>query len=248
MSKPKVKHNSPDPTKYHDDSPDIPGTMLPRSDKDGNPIAFDPNKPQAVIVDPYEEGGGFQVDFSQLSKVKGKFNNAAGQRDAGEDPSKFLKTFASTLKSEKPKKEVESAPVSDIDDFQELAPIKPLLNSTEKEVKGKLEEKKEVAQAQMAELEEVRSTYAGTQGYQEKGPDFNELLGYLTKQGAALNALVGTVNDLGNTKKKKKTEPEVEEEAVEEPVQESLVDTNISFLTTNIQTDLSEFFGTGKFG
>ena len=144
MSKPKVKHNSPDPTKYHDDSPDIPGTMLPRSDKDGNPIAFDPNKPQAVIVDPYEEGGGFQVDFSQLSKVKGKFNNAAGQRDAGEDPSKFLKTFASTLKSEKPKKEVESAPVSDIDDFQELAPIKPLLNSTEKEVKGKLEEKKEV--------------------------------------------------------------------------------------------------------
>ena len=249
MADSKVKHNSPDPTKYHSDSPDIPGTVLPRSDKDGNPIAFDPNKPQAVIVDPYEEGGGFQVDFAQLSKVKGKFNNAAGQRDAGEDPSKFLKTFASNLKEEKPKKEVESAPVAAVEDFQELAPIKPLLNSTEKEVKGKLDEKKEVAQAQMAELEEVRGTYEEIQGYQDKGPDFNELLGYLSKQGAALNALVGTVNDLGNRIHNQKEEPEVEEETVEEPVQESLVDTNISFLTAKPQRPQYEtYFEMSKMG
>ena len=134
MADSKVRHNSPDPTKYHSDSPDIPGTVLPRSDKDGNPIAFDPNKPQAVIVDPYEDGGGFQVDFSKLSKVKGKFNQAAGQQVANDDPSKFLKTFASNMEEEKPKKEVESAAVPEIEDFKELAPIKPLLNSTEKDL------------------------------------------------------------------------------------------------------------------
>ena len=231
MADSKVRHNSPDPTKYHSDSPDIPGTVLPRSDKDGNPIAFDPNKPQAVIVDPYEDGGGFQVDFSKLSKVKGKFNQAAGQQVANDDPSKFLKTFASNMEEEKPKKEVESAAVPEIEDFKELAPIKPLLNSTEKEVRDKTEEQRKVAQAQMEEVKQAQETYENVQGFQQTGPDFNELLGYLTKQGAALNALVGTVNDLGTRIHNQEEEPKVEEEAVEEPVQDSLIDTNISFLT-----------------
>ena len=89
-----VRAETPDPTKYHENYNGIPGTMLPRSARGGESLAFDPNKPQMVIVDPGEAGGGFQLDISELAKQSGRFNSAANRAAVLEDPAAFYKELS----------------------------------------------------------------------------------------------------------------------------------------------------------
>ena len=96
-----VRHNSPDPTRYHNNIGGMPGTMIPRSGRDGQSKAFDPNKAQTVIVDPGEPGGNFSLDMSTLSGYKDKFNLAAMRPEVSDDPSAFYRGFSEAFKEEK---------------------------------------------------------------------------------------------------------------------------------------------------
>lgn len=89
----KLRHNSPDPTRYHENVPGMPpGIMIPLSGsvEDGRPFGLDHNKPTKVIVDPGEPGGGFEVDVSDMAdSIR---NNSTAARSAAADPSGFYRS------------------------------------------------------------------------------------------------------------------------------------------------------------
>jgi hypothetical protein len=89
-----VRNNSPDPARYHPNVGGLPGTMIPRAGREGQSLAFDPNKPQTVIVDPGEVGGGFTLDMSALSRTKAKFNSAAVRQEVANDPTAFYRELS----------------------------------------------------------------------------------------------------------------------------------------------------------
>ena len=251
MAKADVKHNSPDPATYHPNSADMPGTMLPRADKDGNPVAFDPNKPQAVIVDPYEEGGGFQVDFSELSKVKTKFNGAVQQKHASTDPSAFLKDFNKSMTTTKKPAAKPTNAQPTVTALDALPSIESLQTEQEKVVSNS-KMPVEMAEESWQQVKEAdTANTAAVEGFQDKGPSFEELTGLLNKQGAAIHALMANVHTLGEAiTSQKKEEPEmVVEEDEQAEVVESGTDTQIPFLTAKPQRPQYEtYFEMAKMG
>jgi len=94
-----VRADTPDPSKYHPNNGGVPGVMLPRSDRDGRSLAFDPNKPHTVIVDPGEPGGGFHLDVSRLGSDS-KFNAAARKVGNSGDVSQFYRDLSTRLDKE----------------------------------------------------------------------------------------------------------------------------------------------------
>lgn len=118
-----VRNNSPDPTQYHSDIGGMPGTMIPRSGSGGQSLAFDANKPQTVIVDPGEEGGGFSLDMSQLSSSKTNFNSAAVREEVSQDPTAFFKGLSKAAAAEEQTRlKAEPSPVSE-PPVKELTPM-----------------------------------------------------------------------------------------------------------------------------
>jgi hypothetical protein len=100
MADTSIRTNSPDPTKYHPNVGGMPGTMLPRSGSDGQSLGFDHNRPQIVIVDPGELGGGFTLDMSSLSKLKQNFNSAAIRKEVASDVSSFYREISQRMINE----------------------------------------------------------------------------------------------------------------------------------------------------
>lgn len=230
-----VKHNSPDPTKYHANAGAIPGTMIPRAGKDGLSLAFDPNRPQTVIVDPEERGGGFVLDMAALSSVKSKFNSAATQASAVADVSQFYKSFSEGLK-EKPAKS-ERKKMDNVESG--FGPIPPINTpNLEARVNEALAQERVEAERVLGDIDR-HSRAVQHVGYQDLGPTFEALLRQLNQQGAALNALMSS-----------RTEEKVEEEATV-PVKEETtgVDTQIEFLTPKPQRPQYEtYFEMQKMG
>lgn len=96
MADSSVRNNSPDPTAYHSGLAGMPGTMIPRAGKEGQSLAFDPNTPRNVVVDPGEDGGGFILDMSSLSTEK-QFNQAAMRAGVLENPTKFYRDMSLSI-------------------------------------------------------------------------------------------------------------------------------------------------------
>lgn len=229
-----VKHNSPDPTKYHANVSEIPGTMIPRAGKDGLSLAFDPNKPQTVIVDPEERGGGFTLDLAALSSVKSKFNSAAAQASAGADISQFYKSFSEVLK-EKPVKP-ERKKMDNVESG--FGPIPPINTpNLETRVNEALVQERLDAERVLADMDR-HSNAIHHVGYQDFGPTFEVLMRQLNQQGAALNALIAS---------REEEKPEEKEEVSTVP--ETAVDTQIEFLTAKPQRPQYEtYFEMQKMG
>lgn len=89
-----VRADTPDPTKYFPNRGGIPGTMIPRAGRDGESLGFDHNRPQVVVVDPGENGGGFTLDIAELSKHRKAFNAAAVQSSVVNDVSSFYRELS----------------------------------------------------------------------------------------------------------------------------------------------------------
>jgi len=94
MADTSIRTNSPDPKKYHPNVGGMPGTMIPRAGSDGQSLGFDHNRPQIVIVDPGEPGGGFTLDMSSLSKLKHNFNSAAVRNEVTSDVTSFYREIS----------------------------------------------------------------------------------------------------------------------------------------------------------
>jgi len=208
----KLKHNSPDETKYHS-SNDIPGTMLPRAAKDGQSMAFDPNRPQTVIVDPGEVGGGFSVDMAKFSRIKVDFNKAANRKEAVEDPSTFFKeahklASEATAKAQKPKEKII---VSDTSSYKPIQPIKALQPNTKQpsetdpsvlseEVENLIAEEKSRAKEAEEYKSQIAAQISAPDSFQPgyvPGPDPG-LLEALDRQAMALNQVINVVNTLAS--------------------------------------------------
>lgn len=231
----KLKHNSPDETKYHE-SGDIPGTMLPRAAKDGQSMAFDPNQPQTVIVDPGEAGGGFSVDMATFSKVKGQFNKSASKKETLEDPSAFYKE-ASKLKTEtattqKPRT-VEAAPVTSTPAYKAIDPIQPL-NPSPQELSSTVESMLEEEKRKTAEAETLKEQMAvqaaapsSAQPGFVAGPD-PRVLAALDQQAQVLNQVIAAVNQISTASEEKKSASSFTQEAEQavqsQPQEESYVE------------------------
>jgi len=91
-----IRADTPDPTKYFPNR-GMPGTMIPRAGKEGESLGFDHNKPQKVVVDPGEAGGGFELDLSEIAKHKSTFNAAASKSSVVNDVSSFYREFSRRL-------------------------------------------------------------------------------------------------------------------------------------------------------
>lgn len=228
----KLKHNSPDPSKYHI-SEHMSGTMIPVSDKDGNPTGFDPNKPQRVIVDPeYKEG--FEMDLTSFAAVKSAFNSQALKSESAEDPSAFYKSFSAGAR---PKKKIERKTMAG-STTEEFKPIVFETKQAEELVDSGMQSNEKKANELLAEVES-RKKLASHPGFQDVGPTFEMLLSHLNQQGAAINALMS----------KAKEEETEEKENVEEPPAINEVNTNIEFLTGKPQRPQYEaYFEMQKMG
>lgn len=230
-----VKHNSPDPTKYHANISSIPGTMIPRAGKDGLSLAFDPNRPQTVIVDPEERGGGFTLDLAALSSVRSKFNSAATQASAVADVSQFYKSFSEVLK-EKPAKP-ERKTMDNVESG--FGPIPPISTpNLEAKVNEALDRERLEAERVLDNIDR-HSRSVMHPGYQDLGPTFEVLIRQLNQQGAALNALMTSRTE---EKPEEKEEVSTKENTV-------TVDTQIEFLTPKPQRPQYEtYFEMQKMG
>ena len=94
MADTSIRTNSPDPKKYHPNVGGMPGTMIPRAGSDGQSLGFDHNRPQIVIVDPGEPGGGFTLDMSSLGQLRQNFNSAAIRNEVASDVSSFYREIS----------------------------------------------------------------------------------------------------------------------------------------------------------
>lgn len=249
MNKTTVRNNSPDPTKYHSGIGDMPGTMIPRSDKDGQSLAFDANKPQVVVVDPGEEGGGFMVDFSEFSLQKSKFNKAASKKGVSDNPTSFLKDMSEhmTLPAH-----VETPVTVKPFSSDSLKPISAFPSANvESFVSSEVEKDKDIHTRLQIEAEHLDQAAKRT-SYQETGPSFSEICSYLDRQSSVLAMLGDAVNKLSD--KDSNTDPKspvVIMEKDEEETQEKKidVDTKIPFLTAKPQKPQYEtYFEMEKMG
>lgn len=123
-----VRDNSPDPTKYHQNTAGMPGTMIPRAGREGQSLAFDPNRPHTVIVDPGEDGGGFQLDMAALVKSKNMFNSAATRAEVAVDPTAFYREISQGLaEKEKLQSELKTKLQAKMKELSSMPePIKPI--------------------------------------------------------------------------------------------------------------------------
>lgn len=227
-----VRNNSPDVTKYHPNISGMPGTMLPRAGREGKSLAFDADKPQVVIVDPGEDGGGFSLDLAQLSQSQVKFNSAAMRAEVLQDPSKFLKELsdAAAADSHSPaaSKAVPTSPNSTQEqtlmsadklpqDPLPLPPINPLPVSEPQsatyadDVGGSpakiSEEMADEIRRQLREVERPAMLQIEPRNSAESDRRFNELSQQLAAQGEAINSLITSFNRMNE----KSWEPPVEE-------------------------------------
>ena len=227
----KTKHNSPDPTKYHD-AGHMAGTMIPLSDKDGNPVGFDPNKPQKVIVDP-EYKDSVELDMSRLAGMKSKFNAAASKLREEEDFSEFYRKF-----SAEPEQEQEAKVPEEIEELQpiEIQSLEHEENKIATDMQVNLADAEKLFGLLETKREEV------TSGYQDLGPSFAALLSQLNQQGAAIKALLA--------KNSTPIEPKKKEDSVLLPNEVcNKVETNIDFLTDKPQRPQFEaYFEMEKMG
>jgi hypothetical protein len=121
-----IRADTPDPTKYFPNR-GIPGTMIPRAGKEGESLGFDHNKPQKVVVDPGEAGGGFELDLSEIAKHKSTFNAAASKSAVVNDVSSFYREFSRRLTQPEPvvaKEKIVSE--SNKPNPEKLIPLQPL--------------------------------------------------------------------------------------------------------------------------
>jgi hypothetical protein len=232
-----VRNNSPDPKEYHQNIGGMPGTMIPRSGRDGQSLAFDPNKPQTVIVDPGEDGGGFQLDMSVLAATKTKFNSAAVRSEVAGDVTSFYREVSEglvekeqlqeELKTKLQAKLKEPSPMPEpIKPITSLPPVgqpKPKLPSeaemeaqaaafdTEGAIDRLLSEEKVKAE-QMKEKQRAWSAMAHDAGetpahLQRQPEEMTEIRASLNKQGEAINALIGVLHRM----EEKSAEPPAEQ-------------------------------------
>lgn len=125
MAKDTVRADTPDPTKYFPNR-GIPGTMIPRAGLDGQSMGFDHNRPQKVIVDPGEAGGGFELDIAALAKHKKTFNAAATKPTVASDVTSFYRELSQRLAQPEPEPAKEKIVTEPIKPLETLAPIQPL--------------------------------------------------------------------------------------------------------------------------
>jgi len=215
-----IRNNSPDTAKYHENIGGIPGTMIPRAGREGQSLAFDPNKPQTVIVDPGEAGGGFSLNLAELSKSKKQFNSAAVRNEVAEDVSSFYRTISEKLAEDnKPKpKPKPAAPITQSieppKEFTMPEALKPIaglppinleattapptaeaIRDTEAEIQQLMQVEREKAvlllREQQARNAEVEAVAAPNYDKQ-----MNEMRTNMNNQLAAVNALIGVVTEL----------------------------------------------------
>ena len=92
-----VRADTPDPTKYFPNKSGMPGTMSPRAGSDGQSLGFDHNIPQKVVVDPGEEGGGFELDLAAVVRHKKTFNAAASTSSVVQDVASFYRKLSKSI-------------------------------------------------------------------------------------------------------------------------------------------------------
>lgn len=257
MADTSVRADTPDPKKYHQNVGGIPGTMLPRSGKDGQSLAFNPNTPQTVIVDPGEEGGGFQLDISSLSKVKRRFNSKAGRTEVLEDPSTFyrelsqefvekeqLKEELQTKLQEKLKEPTMPEPIKPIDALPPVGQPAPPPQPQPNHALPAEEEMEKAAASHDTEgaIDRLLAEEKLKQATAKPNPEIDAIKASVNKQGEAINALIGLVQGMAE----KSAEPPVEpapkpahvqraEEEVEADMEREKADANKSaFESLNI--------------
>lgn len=219
-----IRVDTPDPKKYHQNVGGIPGTMIPRSGKDGQSLAFDPNKPQTVIVDPGEEGGGFQLDISELSKAKSRFNSAAVRSEVLDDPSIFyrelskesaekgqLKEELTTKLQEKLKEPTVPEPIQPINALPSIVEVHQPANPVPPEMPPSLgavpdpthDLPDEATMEKMANnfdtegaIQKLLEEEKMKEAMKQPDPEMQQIKANLNQQGAAINSLIGAVNKL----------------------------------------------------
>jgi hypothetical protein len=254
-----VRNNSPDETKYHSNVSGVAGTMLPRAGSEGKSLAFDANKPQVVIVDPGEDGGGFSLDLAQLSQSqsRSRFNSAAVRSEVLQDPSKFLKGLSEATAEEDRsalaakavhishnpvQEQVSMSDAKPTEGPRSLPPINPLPTLEPKpeaptaetggyrlqastdvsdEIRRQLQEESE--RPAMLQLEQRRSV--------ESAHRLNELSQQMIAQGAAINSLIASFNQMNE----KSREPPVAVEKSWEPPEEAVEATLSELASLNIE-------------
>ncbi len=193
-----VRADTPDPTKYFPNRGGMPGTMIPRAGKDGESLGFDPNKPQMVIVDPGEAGGGFTLNIAELSKVKKNFNSAAVRPDVANDVTSFYRELSERMQDKvepepKPKKEEPVAetlkPLPSLPALNPI-PVAPVLPAVEPvnpaaALSGEIEK---LLAADAAKANQLRAQLLDQPRYEQRPQ--------LDSQTALINALVERVNKL----------------------------------------------------
>lgn len=229
----KLKNNSPDPTKYHADPNHMNGTMIPVSDKDGNPVGFDPNKPQRVVIDP-EFKDSVEIDMASFAGIRNTFNSEAMKLNnltSVEDLSDFYKKV-SLQQQETPKPQ--AAAVSE--DFEELLPVE-VAEQTEEFIQHSLEQEQKFAEDLLTRVNN-KTDVVFHSGYQDLGPSFASLLKQLNQQGAAIKALLAKETPVTTEKTERKP-----------AVADTKVETNIEFLTDKPQRPQFEaYFEMEKMG
>jgi hypothetical protein len=197
MTSKAVRADTPDPTKYHPNRGGMPGTMIPRAGKDGESLGFDPNRPQTVIVDPGEIGGGFTLNISELSKVKKNFNSAAVRADVAGDVTSFYRELSERMKD---KEEVQTQPKKEKPVAETLKPL-PSLPALNPLPANPLPNIPAVGPADLSgEIEKLLANEAAKSSQARaqllSPPNQDVLQNMALQQNVLLNALVDRVNQL----------------------------------------------------
>lgn len=214
-----IRADTPDPTKYFPNR-GIPGTMIPRAGKEGESLGFDHNKPQKVVVDPGEAGGGFELDLSEIAKHKSTFNAAASKSSVVNDVSSFYREFSRRLTQPEPapiKEKIVSEPTKP--NPEKSIPLQPLPAIPMLEQPQVLEVDRLLAE-QAKKAAELKAQYFSAPVVPPQvtweppvyaDPRNNPMQQQMAQQTNLINALIERVNQLSMPIVEKRSEPVVEE-------------------------------------
>lgn len=214
-----IRADTPDPTKYFPNK-GMPGTMIPRAGKEGESLGFDHNRPQKIVVDPGEAGGGFELDLSEIAKHKSTFNAAASKSSVVNDVSSFYREFSRRLTQPEPapvKEKIVSEPTKP--NPEKSIPLQPLPAIPMLEQPQVLEVDRLLAE-QAKKAAELKAQYFSTPVAPPQvtwepsvyaDPRSNPMQQQMAQQASLINALIERVNQLSTPVVEKRAEPVVEE-------------------------------------
>jgi hypothetical protein len=240
-----VRADTPDPTKYFPNRGGMPGTMIPRAGHDGQSLGFDHNRPQKVIVDPGEAGGGFELDVAALSRHKQTFNAAAVKASVAGDVTSFYREISQRMdepdpKPPTPKGKPMTETLKPIDALPPLPSVASLTQNAADEVESQIE-----LQAQKAA--ELKRQYFGTPQLTASDPLVHQ---QMTQQSQLINALIERVNILSTPPAEKAAEPPVSATSLEQSLTEAFAGLQIPFLLGEkaVRPDYETYFEMAKLG